>query len=389
MATRPGGRAFSAPQHLDQPEHLVGQVLDGRYLIGAILSSGGMGFIFQGTQLSTSREVAIKVLKPSLAHGVMVDRFRQEFEVLGSLNHQNVVQLIDSGRSAAGLHYLVMELVEGRTLGALLREERTLTIADLLDIFAQISRALFEAHSKAIVHRDLKLENVMVLTENTGDRLVKVLDFGVAKNLGSDSSLTQGGQLPGTPGIIAPELVAGAKPTPRSDLYSLGVLMYTALAGKPPFEGTEAELLQAHQHQRPPPLAHVVPSHHPQALLDLVEGLMAKAPEERPRDAHDVRLSLRQIERDVVAHGVDLPVYAPMGQSPQPTWRGEGGERLMTPTPPQKTGELRASSRLKALIPPKEERALIVPSSVVTALAILLMALIVCVLYLVVPLLLG
>ena len=299
MTTRPGGRPGgrrTSTQRIDAPEQLLGRVLDGRFRLDEVLNAGGMGIIFRGTQLSVGRQVAVKLLKPTLAsESELMRRFSREVDVISGLAHPNIVAFIDAGRDAGGLMYLVMEYVEGKTFRESLQAGE-MTLLDILEVFGQICDALIEAHGRQIIHRDLKFDNVMIVRQRDGRLHAKVLDFGVAKLLGEQLELTRKGQIPGTPGIIAPELAETNDPSARSDLYSLGVLLFTALTGQPPFTGrNDFELMEAHRTEPVPELSELVQEYVPESVRELIYSLLAKLPEDRPESAQQVRDRLEQI----------------------------------------------------------------------------------------------
>lgn len=311
--TRPGhdsGRRSTRP--LNAPQTLLGRVLDGRFRLDRVISAGGMGIIFEATQLTIQRVVAVKLLKPTLSNDAdLIQRFFQEVDVVASLQHPNIVAMVDAGKDASGLAYLVMEYFEGATLREMLQRFE-LSLLDLLEIFIQVCDALTEAHALGIIHRDLKFDNIMVKRLRDRRLHVKILDFGVAKLLGSDLNLTRGGQVPGTPGIIAPELVDGRAPAPQSDLYSLGVLLFTTLTGKAPYQAdNELALMRAHQQEPMPDLASMCHKYVPPELVLLVKELMAKTPEGRPESAREVRMRLEQLMHQCKRSGLDYPRYVP------------------------------------------------------------------------------
>jgi serine/threonine-protein kinase len=305
MTTRPNAnRKRRGTQPLDAPQALIGRVLDGRYRLTKVLTRGGMGIVFEALQLSVNRKIAVKILRPTLSNETdLVQRFSQEIEVVASLCHPNIVSLIDAGRDAGGLTYLAMEYVRGQTFrDALKRGE--LSLPEILDVLIQTGDALMEAHNAGIIHRDLKFDNIM-LTRHKDERLhIKILDFGVAKLLSRNLNLTRSGQVPGTPGIIAPELIDERPPTPRSDLYSLGVLLYTALSGEAPFTAeNDLELMRAHKFEEVPRLEDRITSPVPPELIDLTYNLLAKQPEHRPENAQQVRDRLESIARRLRLNG--------------------------------------------------------------------------------------
>jgi serine/threonine-protein kinase len=252
-------------------------------------------------------------LRPTLSNEAdLVQRFSQEIEVVASLCHPNIVSLIDAGRDAGGLTYLAMEYVRGKTFrDALKRGE--LSLPEILDVLIQTGDALMEAHDAGIVHRDLKFDNIM-LTRHKDERLhIKVLDFGVAKLLSRNLNLTRSGQVPGTPGIIAPELIDERPPTPQSDLYSLGVLLYTALSGEAPFTAdNDLELMRAHKFNEVPDLEERIRTPVPPELIALTYDLLEKQPEQRPESAQQVRDRLEVIARNLRQNG-RTDIYEPDG----------------------------------------------------------------------------
>ncbi len=395
MSTRPGGMYSNTPpihttKPIDAPGALVGRVLDGRYQLNSIMSTGGMGIIFEATQLSVSRRIAVKILRPTLANDVdLLQRFSQEVEVVASISHPNIVALIDAGQDATGLMFLVMEFIKGETFRDALKSSR-LKLVDIIEVFMQICEALGEAHAIGIIHRDLKFDNIM-LQERHDQRLhIKILDFGVAKLLTRNVNLTRGGQIPGTPGIIAPELVAMKDPSPQSDLYSLGVLLFTALTGQAPFQGkNDLELMHAHQFEPVPDITPLVQSYTPEPLVELVKELMSKEPSNRPHDAMAVRRRLETIQRTLQSEHRDLPAYVPPLFEKDHDIFGSGAFRLQPGQAAQLDDfegiELPREVKLK----PSKQPLLVVPASVVTMLALVLLVLCVILLYMLRGLLFG
>ena len=388
MTTRPGGlynqRRSTEPS--DAPQTLVGRVLDGRFRLDEVLNVGGMGMIFVATQLSVGRKVAVKILKPTLSDEQDLNlRFQQEVELVASLSHPNIVSMIDAGHDVSGLNYLVMEFVDGLTFREALKAS-SLPLADILQIFILTCDALIEAHSLDIIHRDLKFDNIMLKRQRDRRLHVQVLDFGVAKILSRDANLTRGGQVPGTPGIIAPELVSNQSPSPQSDLYSMGILLYTTLTGSPPFEGiNDLELMRAHQFEPVPPMEPLIQPYVPEALVELTYTLLEKLPQNRPESARDLRHRLENIRSLLLESLPDLPAYMPPHMEQERDQYGSGAHRLVS------------VSGVKELVPPsgvdrsqqftsdfleeeREEEAeerpfIVVPASIVSALVLVLMVL--------------
>jgi serine/threonine-protein kinase len=269
---------------------LIGRELDHRYTIVEKLGQGGMGAVYRGTQHSVGRGVAIKVVAPSLvADPMIVKRFLREAKLASRLAHPNAVSVLDFGQTDDGLFFLVMELVEGRTLDEVLDREHVLAPARVVRIGAQICDALEGAHHLQIIHRDLKPANVMLMA--TGRDLVKVLDFGLAKSLTPEAgktTMTNAGALLGTPAFMPPELVTGEPCDARADLYSLGCVLYLAASGNHPFVAqTVHELIAMHASEPPAPLVGV-----PTALSSVIHRLLAKDPSDRFQTAAETRDAL-------------------------------------------------------------------------------------------------
>jgi serine/threonine protein kinase len=266
---------------------LIGRELDGRYTILERIGKGGMGTVYRGKQHSVGREVAIKVVSPTLVSDpIVIKRFLRESKLSSALSHPNAVSVLDFGQTEDGLFYLIMELVHGRTLDTVLADERTLPPARVVRIGSQIAEALDGAHRMKIVHRDLKPANVMLL--DSGRDLVKVFDFGIAKSLTpriGSATMTNVGALLGTPAYMPPELVTGQETDHRADLYSLGCLLYQMVSGQVPFQAaTIHELIALHASERPAPLQDV-----PVRLARVIEKLLEKNPADRFQTAADAR----------------------------------------------------------------------------------------------------
>src|SRR6266540_5006027 len=206
------------------------KLLSGRYLIVEPLGRGGMAAVYRGTDRVLGRTVAIKVLNPELAEDQrFVERFRHEARAAAALNHPGVVGVFDTG-SDGDQHYIVMEHLEGRTLAEVLRDERLLPPERALSIAAEVAEALEAAHRAGLVHRDVKPSNVMIMPNGT----VKVMDFGIAR-AAAGASFTQTGMVMGTATYFSPEQARSDPVDARSDIYSLGAVLYEMLTGRPPF----------------------------------------------------------------------------------------------------------------------------------------------------------
>ncbi len=390
MTTRPGGLHSSRraqARATDAPEALAGRVLDGRYRLDEVLSSGGMGIVYRAQQLSVDRPVAIKILRPALAHELdLMRRFSLEVDVSSQLAHPHIVPVIDAGRDPSGLVYLVMEFFDGMTFREAL-QGKELTLVEILEVFLQTCDALIEAHGEGVIHRDLKFDNIMLRRQRDGRLHVKVLDFGVAKILGADHDLTRNGQVPGTPGIIAPELVDMQKPSPRSDIYSLGVLLYTSLTGKAPFSGhNDLELMRAHRYDEVPRLEEHVQAYVPDRLIELVYIMMEKDPDLRPQDVVDLRERLEGLARTCRTNLLEVESYVP------PSFEAPGSRmtRAFSLSAPDShladlSGERSAFDPESAadVLDRPERDVLLVPASVVSMLSFILIVLVLVIIVLV------
>jgi serine/threonine-protein kinase len=323
------------------PKNLVGTTLLGRYQIDRRIAEGGMGAVFQATQLSLGRQIAIKVVKSSDAEPDAVRRFEQETEVIARLAHPHIVQVVDAGRAEDGTLFLAMELLDGDNLRAVLRKVGPLPVPRVLAIVEDIASALSAAHAGGVIHRDLKAENVMLVKAAGKPESAKVLDFGVAKLTKKTEAPPQTGSgfVAGTPGCIAPEQMLGKSDDPRSDLYSVGVLMFEMLVGTAPFVSESSVELMMRHLTEPAPRASAVAAARghgeiPQAVDDLVASLLAKDPDGRPASAEalvDIIVSLRDASRATQA---DLRLMTPQGGLAVPTPAAASGTpQVAVPSP--------------------------------------------------------
>ena len=269
------------------------RLLSGRYLLDELVGSGGMAEVYRARDLRLNRIIAVKMLRSDLASDqVFRERFRREAQSAASLSHRSIIAVHDTGEDVAGqvrAPYIVMEYQDGRTLDALLRDSGRLRPERALEITDGILRALDYSHRNGIVHRDIKPSNVMV----TGEGDVKVMDFGIARSMsGSQSTITQTGEVIGTALYMSPEQARGERVDARSDLYSAGCVLYELLTGRPPFTGGSAVAI-AYQHvcQRPVPPSEADPEM-PRWADAIVLRAMAKAPADRYQNAGQMRAGI-------------------------------------------------------------------------------------------------
>ncbi|HEX6263627.1 MAG TPA: Stk1 family PASTA domain-containing Ser/Thr kinase [Actinomycetota bacterium] len=279
------------------------RVLGNRYEIERVLGEGGMAKVFLGTDRVLGRTVAVKVLSPQYAEDQQfVARFRREAQAAAALNHPNIVSVFDTG-STGNVHYIVMEYVEGRTLQDTLREESRLTPERSIEIGEAVAKALSAAHAKGLVHRDIKPGNIMITREGQ----VKVMDFGIARATTSDT-VTQTAAVLGTAAYLSPEQAQGETVDHRSDIYSMGVVLYEMLTGRQPFTGdSPVSIAYRHVTEEPIPPSRLNPDVR-ESLDAIVMKSMAKAPGDRYQSAQELIDDLRRASEGMpVAAAVPLP----------------------------------------------------------------------------------
>lgn len=288
----------------------VPQFIAGRFRIEREIGTGGMGTVYLATHLDLERPVAVKIIKREFAGDADVaDRFLREAKTMAKLRHPNAAMIFDAGNLPDGRHFIVMEFVEGETLSQALTREGNFPASKAVNIATQICDVLEEAHRLGIIHRDLKPSNILL-----GRRGVCVLDFGVAKVLASSESSatyasTGSGQLIGTPRYMSPEQCLGQRVGARSDLYSLGVLVYEMLAGRPPFVDPLQSALLVKQATAPAPPLPRLRQDIARPLALAVHTLLAKRPEDRP---HTAALAKVLLERSLVQPERTLPDMEPL-----------------------------------------------------------------------------
>jgi eukaryotic-like serine/threonine-protein kinase len=272
----------------------IGSIVDRRYLLKREIARGGAGAVFEAEHLYTKRSVALKLLVPEQrAAAEPRARLLREALALSAARHPGVVAALDAGEMEDGTPYLVLELLEGRSLEGILAVRRRIDAAEVVWLGTSICDALDSAHRRGIIHRDIKPSNVFVARDEQGREVVKLFDFGVARVASENNKLTQAGALLGTPEYMAPEQLLAREVDARTDLYALGVTLYECLAGVVPFEGNFGEVLLKSSTQPLPPLQDRVSNIQPELAL-AVERALAREPEGRFQDAPAFRQALRK-----------------------------------------------------------------------------------------------
>jgi serine/threonine-protein kinase len=278
---------------------LLGRVFEGKYRLDERLGGGGMGTVYRATHLLIDRSVALKVLSQRfVGDQTAQQRFRREARAAGRMQHPNAVTVTDFGATEDGYLYIVMELLEGRTLRDLLAHEAPLDPARAVSLVLQASSAVGAAHNAGLIHRDLKPANIFVVQRHEVPAVVKVLDFGVAKFMVEEqdddyNTLTQVGAIIGTPRYMSPEQCSGvASLTPAADVYSLGVILYEMLTGVVPFNADTPLAIALKQVTEAPQPPRELIAAVPEALESVVLHALKKDPSARPRDANEFRREL-------------------------------------------------------------------------------------------------
>jgi serine/threonine protein kinase len=331
-----GSRLVLDPARDGMIDPLVGQTIKGTYLIQQKIGGGGMGDVYKAIHTKLDSPVALKIVKPALlGHTAMVHRFQREARAASKLHHPNVVAVTDFGESDDGMFFMVMEYVSGKSLAQVIADDAPIPERRVVHIAAQILSALAEAHANQILHRDLKPENVMIERRRDVRDSVKVLDFGIAKVLAAGagaSTLTQAGLVCGTPGYMSPEQLRGGEVDARSDLFSLGVVLYEMLTHKLPFEAqTPMEMLHKHLSEPIPPPSKRRGRPVSPDLEVLVLRALSPMRDERPASAEGMReellaAALSLAEEDDPEQGLATEVLPPREPS-----RPVGAARLATP----------------------------------------------------------
>lgn len=278
--------------------------LPARYKLEGVLAKGGMGLVLKAEDSFLQRSVAIKLIQfERFADAAFQERFVREARTLSSLDHPNIVKVLNHGVSESGVPYCVMELLKGQTLAAFLLEHGVLSLGQFHSIFTQLLDGLSEAHKHNIVHRDLNSKNI-VLVQDMGKIQPKIIDFGISRieedNSMAATALTGTGKLLGNPTYMSPEQCSGKIAIFSSDIYSLGCLMYECLSGNHPFQGMSAmDLMYKHVNEIAPAMEQMVSDKRRKTLAKLIDRCMKKNPGERPASAEELKIELEQIFQSI------------------------------------------------------------------------------------------
>ncbi len=293
--------AVSAAPPTPHPDPLLGRSINDRFTITGLIARGGMGKVYRAEQAPLGRPCALKVLNPNYAGEADPEfhrRFFLEASIVSRLTHPNTITIFDYGRTDDDIYYMAMEYLEGHTLHHVIRADGPLTEERMLHVARQICRSLREAHLLGVIHRDLKPANIFLVEHGDEPDHVKVLDFGLVKNMRekADEQLTQTGLFMGSPKYMAPEQIQGNPVDQRTDIYSLGCIMYEMMTGKVPFDrNTSVSILMAHVNEPPPPMREVKPDIVLSPVAEeLILRCISKDPNGRPSSMDELLAGLKR-----------------------------------------------------------------------------------------------
>ena len=360
-----GAKTYTVRPAPSADDPTIGVVLDERYRVDALLGQGGMGAVYRATHLAMDATVAVKMIRAEFASNTeAVKRFHREAFAASRLSHPHTIRVFDFGQAPSGDLYMVMEYLGGRHLGDVVADRGPLSVERALKIARETAQSLAEAHASGFVHRDLKPDNIMLQDMVGKPDFVKVLDFGIAKLVHSDSgesNMTSTGAVIGTPYYMSPEQAQGERSvTGAADVYALGVILFEMLTGARPFEGdTPLAILMGHVNQAAPPLPEDLDI--PAGLRDLVAAMMRKEPDERP-EIHALLAALDELLGVAPGDGPDRPgrasaVAAAITPAPVPARLDDPGQQdTVSDTPPPQSPALSDDPELPPTTPPSRTR---------------------------------
>ena len=333
-------------------DRLLGQIIDERYVITALVKAGGMGAVYRAHHRTLGKIKAIKVLKQSaLTNDSALNRFNNEAKAASSLDHPNLVAVHDFGLTADGEPYLVMDYVDGKSLCEILKDDGPLPAAQVIQVLEQLCDGMQHAHDKGIIHRDIKPSNILVCLTASGAPQVKIVDFGIAKmtsNNWSEQHITRAGEVCGSPPYMSPEQCHGDRELDaRSDIYSLGCVTYEALTGVPPFLGDNAmQTMYKHINERPAKMKapeHKLSGSEPE-LMDSLEKVVMRALEKDPSLRYQSMAQMRADLESIKGGG------APAVKAPVVKSASERVKFLFAPVTRKIAGQIADHRRLTAAL---------------------------------------
>lgn len=323
---------------------LVGQTLhgiSGHFYVLSVLGMGGMSVVYKAKNLENKRIIAVKTLRmQALADDMAIKRFKREAQTLTYLNHPNIIRIYDFGNSRKGQPFFVMEFLTGKSLSQILKEDDVLTPDRALRIFYKVLDAVEQAHGQGLIHRDLKPGNIMLIRRRDGSDAIKVVDFGIARFEEEAQRLTRMGEVWGSPIYMSPEQCMGTQLDARSDIYSLGIVMYEALTGEVPFLGKNyVETMSKQINEPPPPFKTARPDLTiPQSLEKIVMKALNKEPDRRYQIVSDMKKDVA----DALADSEPPRQHQSFGKA------APAHDDAKTDSEASRTGATRSSSRLRS-----------------------------------------
>jgi serine/threonine-protein kinase len=325
-------------------------LLNGRYALTAQQGSGGMSVIYRAQDRLLKRNVAVKILRPSLTQDpTFLEKFRNEAQSIANLAHPNIVTVFDVGNDGA-THYIVMELVEGQDLKKIIKAQGAMPLERVINLATQICAGIGFAHRSGIVHADIKPQNVLVTPQD----IVKVTDFGIAQALSDTQPQQRAEVVWGSPHYFSPEQARGEQPSPESDVYSIGIVLFEMLTGRLPYNGaSQQELAMAHIRDRVPLVTEFNPAT-PESLANVVAKVMSKERSGRYRMADQlghVLQNFREKSRDVTVGNPNMPAVSP---SPEKPVAVQPPQPINSPAPTMPASSNRPQGAATPFVPPPQ-----------------------------------